>query len=120
MAYLTYQGKYLTFNGKLLVTPAPADSVDLDRYSLFYYGDGTPSNVDHVYVTSSGTWNTSKLDTGYGTSWVTSVYPESGNNNDQCTITVEGGYSGYTRFCTVRFTVGTTYVDLEIAQDGWM
>jgi hypothetical protein len=121
MAYLTYNGQYLRYNGKMLtLSVLPPDDVYTDWEALAFDGTGLALGSDIVTVYSTGTWTRSLIDTGYGTSWVTAALPSSGGNGDTCTITVQSGYEGVGRNCTLRFTVGSATADVTIQQYGYV
>lgn len=119
MAYLTYNGKYLRYNGKMLVTPgSTADNVSTDWDELNFDGTGLALDNDTVYVTSSGTWTTTLVNTGDGTTWA-SRNPTSGCNGITCTVTVTT-YEGLGRSCILRFTCGSAQADVTINQVGFV
>lgn len=117
MAYLTYNGKYLRDNGKMLtLSIAPPDDIYTDWDELNFDGTGLAIDNDTVYVTSSSTWTTTLVNTGDGTTWA-SRNPTSGGNGITCTVTVTT-YKGLGRSCILRFTCGSAQADVTINQVG--
>ncbi|NLI56707.1 BACON domain-containing protein [bacterium] len=121
MAYLTYNGKYLRDNGKMLtLSIAPPDSVSTDVSEISFDGTGASLDQEWVQVYSSGTWTRSLVNTGDGTAWITSALPSSGASYDTCTVSVQSGYEGLGRSCILRFTVGSATADVTIQQYGYV
>jgi hypothetical protein len=96
------------------------NSVSTDYTYLDFDGAGVAFTSDTVTITSSGTWTRSLINTGDGTSWVLGALPSTGGNGDTCTLTLQSGYSGAGRSCTLRFTVGTATADVTIEQFGYV
>lgn len=96
------------------VTAAP-DSISLDIYYLDFYADGTPMTTSSIYVTSSGSWDTTYLDDGDGIFF--SCSPTSYSTSYGVTISCQWWDSPFlTRSGRIQFARDTAYVDLTIIQ----
>jgi hypothetical protein len=93
------------------------DSVSTDYSELDFNSDGTYINSNKFTVTSSGTWSRTLVDSGYGTSWITSATPTFGSSGGTETIAVSVN-NGSDRQCILRITVGSVHVDVTIYQAG--
>lgn len=121
MAYITYNGKCVTYNGKYVVYNntggGGGDSVSSDLSELIFDSAGFAMGASEVALTSSGTWTSSKVDIGDGTSWLTKLLPSTGGDGDTCSPLLQAN-GGADRGCIARFTVGTAYCDVAIEQFG--
>lgn len=124
MAYLTYQGKFLRYNGKMLATiqelPPPPDAVSLNPTSYHFTTSGGSAGVSVVTSSIAGTpsgWSASL------TSDVNSIivtFDSAGNSGDTINVEVIINSSQHIDCAnaTITVTCGTATADLVIYQDG--
>jgi hypothetical protein len=96
---------------------APPDYVTPEWYAVEFDSTGACISGDcDVLITSSGTWTTSKIDLGDGTSWY--VPTASGSSGQNCSISCGSGYSGPGRTGDIRVTSGTAQATINVYQYG--
>lgn len=127
---VSINGKAITgitsFNGKALtemtsingLTISSGDSVSANPLWLNFDWSGTAyDGYGRVQVTSSGTWSaTSYSDPDFIILGMTA----SGSSGQYCYIYLGMNMDDWAKLATIRITVGSAHVDIEICQDGTM
>lgn len=127
MAYLTHNGKYLRFNGKMITTPyTPPPPPDAISVSPEYYVFTTSGGTEGVAVVTCSEAGVASHFTASVTSdpydIIDTLITTSGNDGDTVwvTVIVNSTYHSACVSATITLTCGDATCELLIYQDGYV
>jgi len=127
MSYLTYNGKYLRYNGKMLTTtfepPPPPDAISVNPEYYVFTTSGGLEEVATVTCSEAGIPSTFTASvTSDPQSIIEELVTTGGNSGDSIWVSVitNSTYHSACASATITLTCGDASCELIIYQDGYV